>query len=420
MNYLIKNITNLVTCKNISGKPKKGKEQTDIGLIREGNILIENAQISFIGNKNQLHNFLKEKKIKFEVINGKNKTVMPGFVDSHTHLVFAGSRSDEYEMRIKGSTYEEIAKAGGGIASTVNAVRNSTKNELYLLAEKRLNNFLKYGTTTLEAKSGYGLDVKNEIKMLEVINKLNEKNKFGINIIPTFLGAHSVPEEMNKKDYIELICFEMIPLVAKKKLAKLIDVFCEKNYFDAKETEGILSLGAKFGLIPRIHTDQFNSIGGIDAALKVNAISVDHLEVLKTKDIKKLSGKNIFATLLPGTSYFLNIPYQPARELIENNVPVSLATDFNPGSCYTENIQMIMSLASLKMKMTAEEIINAVTINPAHSLFMQNYIGSLEVGKYADILLFDFPSYKDLLYHFAVNQLQLIFKRGKRINIGDI
>lgn len=420
MNYLIKDIANLVTCINLTGKPKKGKEQSDIGLIKDGNVLIENDKIIFAGNKSGLRDFLKTKKIKYETIDGKNKTVMPGFVDSHTHLVFAGSRANEYEMRIKGSTYEEIAKAGGGISATVNAVRNSTKNELFVLAEKRLLNFLKYGTTTLEAKSGYGLNLKNEIRMLEVINKLNEKNIYGLNILPTFLGAHSVPKEMNKKDYIDLICFEMIPLIAKRKLAKFIDVFCEVNYFDANETESILSLGSRFGLIPRIHTDQFNSIGGIDVAIKVNAISVDHLEVLKTNDIKKLTGKNIIATLLPGTSYFLNIPYQPARELIDNNVPVALATDFNPGSCNTENLQMIMSLASLKMKMSAEEIINAVTINSAHSLFLQKQIGSIEEGKYADLLVFDFPSYKDLLYHFAVNQLQFVFKKGNKIDISRI
>lgn len=420
MNYLIKDITNLVTCKNISNSPKKGKEQSDIGLIENGFVFIEKDKITYAGGKNGIKNFLKVKKLEYEEISGKNKTVLPGFIDSHTHLVFAGSRSNEYEMRIKGSTYEEIAKAGGGIAATVNAVRNSSVDELTKLSEKRLANFLRYGTTTLEAKSGYGLDVKNELKILEVINKLNLNNKFGLDIIPTFLGAHSIPKEMKKKDYIEQICYEMIPEIAKRNLAKFIDVFCEVNYFDAEETENILSLGKKFGLIPRLHTDQFNSIGGVDTAIKVNAISVDHLEVLKSKDIKKLSGKNIIATLLPGTSYFLNIPYQPARELIEKNVPVTLATDFNPGSCNTENLQMIMSLASLKLKMSVEEIINAVTINSAYSLFMQDSVGSIEVGKFADILVFDFPSYKDLLYHFAVNQIETIYKKGSRINIKEI
>jgi len=418
MNYLLKDITNLVTCKSLSNAPKKGAEQSDIALIKNGSVFIEGEKIAFAGTGTDARTFLKGFSGKYEVIEGKNRTVMPGFIDSHTHLVFAGSRSDEYEMRIKGSTYEEIAKAGGGIASTVNAVRTSTREELFKISEKRLGNFLTYGTTTLEAKSGYGLDVKNEIKMLEVISKLNQKNKYGINIIPTFLGAHSVPKDMSKKDYIELICFEMIPQVAKKKLAKFIDVFCELNYFSASETESILSLGAKFGLVPRLHTDQFNSIGGVDAAIKVNAISVDHLEVLKAKDIKKLSGKNIIATLLPGTSYFLNIPYQPARELIESGVPVTLATDFNPGSCNTENLQAIMSLASLKLKMSAEEIINAVTYNAAHSLLLQNSHGSIEKGKYADLLIFDFPSYKDLLYHFGVNGIESVFKKGKKFTAG--
>ena len=420
MNYLIKDISNLVTCSSNSNSPKKGKEQSEIGLIKDGYVFIENERITFAGNKTELKSFLKFNKLKYEVVNGKNKTVMPGFIDSHTHLVFAGSRSDEYEMRIKGSTYEEIAASGGGIASTVNAVRNSTKDELVKLSSKRLQNFLKYGTTTLEAKSGYGLDVKNEIKMLETIQSINKTNRFRMNIIPTFLGAHSIPKEMNKKDYIDLICFEMIPKIAKRKLAKFIDVFCEVNYFDAKESENILTLGAKFGLIPRLHTDQFNSIGGIDTAVKVNAISVDHLEVLKSKDIKKLTGKNIIATLLPGTSYFLDIPYQPARELIGNNVPVTLATDFNPGSCMTENLQMIMSLASLKLKMSAEEIINAVTINSAFSLYLQNTVGSIENNKSADLLIFDFPSYKDLLYHFAVNQLETVFKSGSKFNINQL
>jgi imidazolonepropionase len=320
-------------------------------------------------------------------------------------------------MRIKVSSYEEIAKAGGGISSTVKNVRKESKDVLIKLAEKRLKNFIKYGTTTLEAKSGYGLDFKNEIKMLEVINELNEKNKYNIDILPTFLGAHSVPKEITKNEYIDLICYQLIPYIAKNKLAKFQDVFCEKNYFDAKETERILSTGAKFGLIPKLHSDQFNSIGGVDVAIKLNAISIDHLEVLKSNDIKKLKNKNIIATLLPGASYFLDVPYQPARELINNNVPVALATDFNPGSCMTENLQIIMSLASLKLKMSAEEIINAVTINAAYALFMQNKIGSIEKGKQADVLIFDFPSYKDLIYHFAVNQIENVFKKGKKLKI---
>lgn len=412
---LLKNISNLVTCANPEGKAKRGKTQGDIYNIKNG-FLLFNGTIKYSGNELGLRKYLKENKIiKYKEIDCTGKTVMPGFVDSHTHLVHAGSRANEYEMKIQGKSYEEIAKAGGGIANTVKAVRKASKNELRKISEKRLHNFIKYGTTTLEAKSGYGLDVKNEIKLLEVINELSKKNKYGADILPTFLGAHSIPPGISKKDYINIVCYEMIPLVAKKRLAVFIDIFCEKGYFDAQDTERILSQGAKFGMIPKVHTDQFYSIGGITAARKVNAISVDHLEVLNSKGISQLKDTNIIATLLPGCSYFLNMVYPPARKLIENAVPVALATDFNPGSCNTENIQMIMSLASLKMKMSAEEIINAVTINGAFALNIQNKTGSLTPGKLSDILVFDFPDYKDLIYHFGVNQLVKVFKKGKSI-----
>jgi imidazolonepropionase len=414
--YLIKDITQLITCHDNSNFPKYGKEQSNIGLIRNGNVFMDKGIIKFVGKPGALKNFLKDKIKDYKVIDGKNKTVLPGFVDSHTHFIFSGSRAEEYEMRISGSTYEEIAKAGGGISSTVSSVRKTSREKLLKISEKRLANFLEYGTTTIEGKSGYGLNTRNEIKMLEVLNELKRKNKYGLDILPTFLGAHSIPAGMSKKEYIDLVCYEMIPLVAKRRLAVFIDVFCEKGYFTAKESLKILLTGAKFGLIPKIHTDQFNSIKGVETALYVNAISIDHLEVIKDADIKKLSKVKIIATLLPGVSYFLDIYYQPARKLIENNVPVVLATDFNPGSCMTENMQMIMSLASLKLKMSAEEILNAVTINAAYALFLQDKLGSIETGKQADLLIFDFNSYKDLLYHFGINQLQTVIKKGKIVS----
>lgn len=412
---LLKNISNLVTCANPEGKAKRGKTQGDIYNIKNGCLLF-NGTIKYSGNESGLRKYLKANKVKtYKEIDCTGKTVMPGFVDSHTHIVHAGSRSDEYEMKIAGKSYEEIAKAGGGIANTVTAVRKLSKSELKKISEKRLHNFIKYGTTTLEAKSGYGLDVQNEIKLLEVINDLAKTNKYGADILPTFLGAHSIPPGISKKDYIETVCYEMIPLVAKKRLAVFIDIFCEKGYFDAQDTERILSQGAKFGMIPKVHTDQFYSIGGIAAARKVGAISVDHLEVLNNKGISQLKGTDIIAALLPGCSYFLNMVYPPARKLIENAVPVALATDFNPGSCNTENIQMIMSLASLKMKMSAEEIINAVTINGAFALNIDSKTGSLTAGKQSDILIFDFPVYKDMIYHFGVNQLEKVYKKGKSV-----
>lgn len=412
---LLKNISNLVTCANPEGKAKRGRTQSDFYMIKNGYLLF-NGVIKYSGNEQGLRKYLKLNKVKnYKEVDCSGKTVMPGFIDSHTHLVHAGSRSDEYEMKIAGKSYEEIAKAGGGIANTVKAVRKASKNELKKISEKRLFNFIKYGTTSLEAKSGYGLDVKNEIKLLEVINELAKANKFGVDILPTFLGAHSIPPDMSKKEYIDIVCYEMIPQVAKSRLAIFIDIFCEKGYFDAKDTEHVLTIGAKFGLIPKVHTDQFYSIGGVGVAKKVKAISVDHLEVLNQTGINQLRGTEIIATLLPGCSYFLNMVYPPARKLIESGIPVALATDFNPGSCNTENMQMIMSLASLKMKMTAEEILNAVTINSAFALNIQNKTGSLTVGKQSDILVFDFPGYKDLIYHFGVNQLEKVFIKGKSV-----
>jgi len=414
MDILIKNITSLVTCRDLNGIPKSGGSQSQIGLIKNTNIFIEGEEIVFVGNSKNLLQFLKTgKKKNYNEIDAKNKTVLPGFVDSHTHFVFAGSRADEYEMRIAGSTYLDIAKSGGGIVATVDAVRKTSKSVLKNIAEKHLKNFIEHGTTTVECKTGYGLNTDNEIKMLEVINSLKTKNNYGLDIIPTFLGAHSIPKEISKEKYINKICYEMIPIIARRKLARFIDVFCEKGYYSVEETERILSMGSKFGIIPKIHTDQFNSIGGIGVALKVKAISVDHLEALTISDIKRLQYKTIIATLVPGASYFLDMQYPPANEIIDNNIPVALATDFNPGSCMTENMQVIMSLASVKMKMTAEEILNAVTINAAYAVYMQDIVGSIEVGKQADILIFDFPNYRDLIYHFGINQIEKVVKKGK-------
>ncbi|MEO6695229.1 MAG: imidazolonepropionase [Ignavibacteria bacterium] len=424
MSILIKNIRQLVTCTNKTKYPKSGKKQSDIGLIENANIFTEDDKISFIGNESELKKFLGQNKTKsYEIIDGSKKIIMPGFIDSHTHFVFSGSREDEYEMRLAGKTYQEIAKAGGGIASTVEAVRKTPKNILKDIAKDRLKKFVRYGVTTIEGKSGYGLDIGTEIKILEILKELNAENEFGLDIISTYLGAHSIPPDKIKSEYISEICTNMIPLIAKRKLADFIDIFIEENYFDCKDAEKIFSIGERFGLIPKLHTDQFNSIGGIDIAIKFKAVSADHLEVLKQEDIVKLAlynkdpkNRKIIATLLPGVSYFLNIQYPPARDLIKNNIPVALATDFNPGSCMTENLQMIMSLASLKLKMSAEEIINAVTINSAFALNMEKKVGSLETGKQADLVIFDMPSYKYLIYNFAVNNIETVIKKGRIVH----
>lgn len=421
MKLLLKNIGQMITCKGDNTKPKAGKMQSDIGLTENGYIYSENETIRFEGTEKEFNEYIKENPITDDVteIDCSGKIVLPGLIDSHTHFVFAGSRADEYEMRIRGCTYEEIAEAGGGIANTVIAVRSATKNELMSEGKKRLNNFFRMGTLTVEGKSGYGLDVENEMKLLEVMCALNDNTENKTEVIPTFLGAHSVPPEMSKKEYVNLICNEMLPQIKNfNGKIKFIDAFCEKNYFSAEETDRILTEGKKYNLIPRIHTDQFYSIGGSDIAIKHKAASIDHLEVLNDDDIKKLHSKNIVATVLPGVSYFLDIPYAPAKKLIENEVPLALATDFNPGSCMTQNFRIIFSLASIKMKLSAEEIINAATFNAAYSLRVSDKCGSIEKGKQADLLIYDYKSYKDLIYNFAMNDIVHIIKKGNLTSVN--
>jgi imidazolonepropionase len=409
MKLLIENANQIVTCRTNGRKFSSGKFQSEIGLIENASIYAENGIIKWIGKKLPS----KIKKSSLEKIDARSKIIFPGFVDSHTHLVFAGDRANEFAMRMAGKTYEEIAQAGGGIVNTVSAVRKTSKAKLKELAKQRVWNSISFGVTTIEAKSGYGLDTNNEIKMLEVINELDKE--MPIDVYSTFLGAHAFPKDVSRKDYIDVILYEMIPQIAKRNLASFIDVFCEKNYFTPQETSKIFKQGIKFGLIPKLHTNQFHSVGGIETAVKNKAISVDHLEVMTDKEINLLKNKNIIACVLPGVSYFLNIPYAPARKFINNNIPVALATDFNPGSCMTENIQLIMSLAAQNMKMSVNEIINAVTINAAASLGISHTVGSIEIGKQADLLIFDMPSYEHLIYHFGINQLESVIKRGEMI-----
>jgi imidazolonepropionase len=406
MNLLIENASQVVTCRLNKGKFKSGKELSDVGLLTNTSIYSENGIIQWVGKKLPLS--IKKKNLK--KIDGKNKTVLPGFVDSHTHSVFAGDRANEYSMRIQGKTYEEIAKAGGGIVNTMSATRKVNKKKLIELTLKRLKKSLEYGVTTIEIKSGYGLNTEAEIKMLEVIKELKKVSP--IDIYATFLGAHAFPKDITREDYINSILYEMIPLISKRELAAFIDVFCEKNYYTPAETDRIFKQGMKFGLIPKLHTNQFNSIGGIENAINNKTITADHLEVMTDTEIKSLKGKNIIACLLPAVSYFLDIPYAPARKFILNNIPVALATDFNPGSSMTQNIQLVMSMAVHKLKMNIEETINAVTINGAAALNISDKTGSIDKGKKADMLLFDLSDYRHILYNFGVNNIETIIKGG--------
>lgn len=409
MSLLIENAAQVVTCHTGGRLFKAGKYQSELGVIQNASVYTEKGVIKWVG-KSVPASILKSAKKK---IDAKNKIVLPGFIDSHTHLVFAGERANEYSMRINGKTYEQIAKAGGGILSTVKAVRKASKQELKLLALKRIRSSMGFGVTTIEAKSGYGLDTENELKILEVINSL--KKEVPIEILPTFLGAHAFPKGVSKQEYLEEILYEMIPLIAKKNLAVFIDAFCEKNYFSAGDTDKIFKQGRRFGLIPKLHANQFYSVGGVKAAVNNKAISVDHLEVMTSADINILKGTNTIACLLPTVSYFINIQYAPARKLIESKIPVALATDFNPGSSMTENIQLVMSMAVQMLKMNIEETINAVSINGAAALGISHRTGSIEKGKQADLLIFDTNNYSDILYHFGVNTLKTVVKNGKII-----
>ena len=409
MNLLIENAKQIVTCHTQGKRFTSGKDQSHIGLLENASIYCEDGIIKMM--ELEIPSGIRES--AQTIIDGRNKVVMPGFVDSHTHLVFAGERSNEFSMRMQGKSYEEIAKAGGGILNTVNATRSASKDELKKTARKRLNTFTRFGVTTIEAKSGYGLDFETEIKILEVINEL--KSESPLDIFATYLGAHAFPKDRTHEEYIAVILNEVIPAVSERKLADFIDVFCEMNYFTPEETEQILLKGSEAGMIPKIHTNQFYSIGGVEMAIKCNAISADHLECMKPHDIKSLIKSNVIACVLPAVSYFLNIPYAPARDLIDNDIPVALATDFNPGSSMTENIQLVMSLAVQNMKLCVEEVINAVTINGAAALGVSDRVGSLEEGKQADLLIFDMPDYNHLIYHFGVNHLEKVIKKGEVI-----
>jgi len=410
MNLLLQNPEQIITVNTNRIGYKRGSELNNIEVLTDHSILIENDTIiDFIPNHST-------SKIKIDkIVYCKNNIVLPGIVECHTHLVFSGSRADEFRQKLNGATYEEIAKKGGGINSTVNSVRETSFGKLLKIASKRVQHFIEQGVTTLEIKSGYGLDFENEIKILKVIRQL-DKN-FPITILPTFLGAHSIPKEFtfNRNVYIDIILKELLPFIKKENLATFCDAFCESTAFTKDEVNLIFNKANDLGLRCKLHTDQFNSIGGIDIAIKNNALSIDHLEIIPNNEIPKLSELEMVCVLLPGVSYFLNHKYAPAKELIEKNAIVALATDFNPGSSNIKNISLIMSLAALKLGMSIEQIISAYTINSAKALGISKEVGSLEIGKKAYLSIFETENYSDLIYQTGENLNVKTIKNGKLI-----
>ena len=351
-----------------------------------------------------------------DIIDASNKVVAPGFVDPHTHPIFFGTREKEFEQRIKGKSYREISEAGGGIRFSVRQLRQASKEELINHALPYLDRFLSLGTTTIEAKSGYGLTMEDEIKSLEVIKELNRLHP--IDLIPTFLGAHEIPDEYrnNRKEYINLIIKEMLPLVVEKKLAEFCDIFCEEHVFNLGESEKILSAAQESGLKLKIHADQLTASGGTELAAKLEAVSADHLDYITPQAIEKIKVSGTVPVLLPGAVFFLGLQrYAPARLMIDAGLRIALATDFNPGSCMSESMPLMMTLSCIYMKMLPEEAWLAATIHAAQAVSREKTLGTFNIGAQADMVIWDIPNYQYLPYHFGVNLVDRVIKSGKII-----
>lgn len=350
-----------------------------------------------------------------EIIDAANRYVFPGFVDSHTHLVFAASREEEFVMKIKGATYEEIAAKGGGILNSARKLQQISEDELFERSIGRAWEIIHSGTTAVEIKSGYGLTTRDEIKMLKVARRIGHHT--GLKVKTTFLGAHAVPQNMRKEDYVKMVIDEMIPTVAAEHLADYIDVFCEQGFFNMEETEKIVEAGKKYGMKPRIHANQLHRSGGVQVGVKTGALSVDHLENIGDEEIEILKGTRTMPTALPGAAFFLNLPFPPARKMIQSGLPLAIATDYNPGSAPCGSMLQMIALACIKMRLTPEEAINATTINTAAALELLSTHGSITRGKPANVLITQpMPSIAFLPYHFGTNLIEQVVLNGKRVD----
>jgi imidazolonepropionase len=379
------------------------------GSMIDGAVVVEGDRIGWLGPTRDLRPF----PVDAQVLDASSKVVLPGFIDSHTHLIFAGSREDEFEQRVRGESYQEIAAKGGGINATVRRVRQSTKEELKALARPRLQRMLSFGVTTVEVKSGYGLSLADEIKCLEAVAELNAEGP--LELVPTFLGAHAVPPEYadNRDAYLRLLRDTMLPDVARQRLAEFCDIFCETGVFSVAESDGILKRARDLGLKLKLHADELTPFGGAELAARLGAVSADHLLCITERGIDALAASGTVATLLPGTAFFLGLPYAPARRLIERGVRVALASDCNPGTCPTENLPLIGAMACTQMKMTPAEVVAGLTIHAAAAVGRADRIGSVEIGKQADLIIFDVPDFRHLFYHFGVNHVERVIKRGR-------
>jgi imidazolonepropionase len=399
----------LVTCSGFA--PKRGKEMQELNVIEDGAVLMEDGIIAAVGTTEEL----LPHAAGAEVIDCSGKAVLPGFVDSHTHLIFTGYRAEEFSWRLSGISYMDIMRRGGGINATTISTREATLEELKREGRKRLSSMLAFGVTTVEGKSGYGLDRDTEIKQLEAMKALNEEQP--VDIVNTFMGAHAVPEEFKGRtgDYVDFIIKEVLPEVANRGLAEFCDVFCEEGVFDIEQSRSLLLAAREYGMEIKLHADEIVPLGGAELAAELGAVSADHLLQASDEGISKLAERGVIATLLPATAFSLKEPYAKARKMIDSGCAVALATDFNPGSCFTNSIPLLFALATIYMGMTIEEAVTAMTINGAAALKREKQIGSIDVGKKADLVILEFPGYQFLHYHFGVNIVEKVIKNGELV-----
>ncbi|WP_417786552.1 imidazolonepropionase [Tenacibaculum sp.] len=410
MTTLFINIKELIQIRETSTKKVSGASMNILPTIKNAFLLVENGIITDYGSMKKVPASADK------TVDCTGKMMLPTWCDSHTHIVYAGNREQEFVDRINGLSYEEIANRGGGIVNSAKKLQETSEEELYQQSAKRLEEVIALGTGAVEIKSGYGLTVDAELKMLRVIKKLREN--YNIPIKATFLGAHAFPTEYknNKEGYINLIIEEMLPKVAEKNLADFVDAFCETGYFSVEDTDRILTAAQQYGLTPKVHVNQFTTIGGVQVSIKHNALSVDHLEVMNTNDIEALKGTQTMPVALPSCSYFLSIPYTPARDIMNAGLPLALATDYNPGSTPSGNMNFVVATACIKMKMTPEEAINAATINGAYAMNLSDEVGSITKGKKANLILTkEIPSYGFLPYSFGSNLIDSVFINGKEV-----
>ncbi len=417
---LLKNIKCLIQTEEIPNLKVCGARMSEVNTISDAFLYISDGMIEDFGRMDEMKSAgIVNEEAHNEIIDASGKLVFPSFCDSHTHLVYAGSREIEYIDKIRGLSYIEIAKRGGGIINSAKKLRDTSEDELYRQSSLRVNEIISMGTGAVEIKSGYGLNTVNELKMLRVIKRI--KDNFPIEVKATFLGAHSFPEEYknDREKYVDLVINEMIPLVASEGLADYIDVFCDNGFFSVEDTEKILMAGLKYGLIAKLHANELGYSGGIRTGVKYNALSVDHLEYTGEEEIKDLLDSDTMPTLLPGSAFFLGLSYPPARNMISSGLPVALASDYNPGSSPSGNMKLIMSLGCIKLRMLPEEVINAVTINSAYAMGLSETHGTIARGKVANVFITkEIPSYEFMPYAFGSDLIDTVILKGKIIQRG--